>query len=121
MTASRITRLLDQLLASMERERDLLMAGASETLAEEAEARAEAFERLNGLPEAALEPHAARLATLRTAAQRNEKLLKAAIDGAAAGRRRLLEVLHAQTSLASYDATGAPLDRGSAMMASRKA
>jgi flagellar biosynthesis/type III secretory pathway chaperone len=121
MTADPIAKLLGTLIDGLTRERDLLLAGDYETVAEEAEPRAAVMEKLDALSRAALEPHAAQIDQLREAAQRNMRLLQAAIDGTAAGRQRLLDVLKAQTSLASYDASGAPVDRNGGRALGRKA
>jgi flagellar biosynthesis/type III secretory pathway chaperone len=111
MTPQQTARMIDSVLDSLERERDLLIAGDYGTLAVEAQARLEQMQRLDALPATALPSLAEPLDRLRRAAQRNETLLRAAIDGAAAGRRRLEEILKAQTRLLSYNAAGAPVER----------
>jgi hypothetical protein len=121
MSGDRLGALLDHLKSSLDRERDLLIAGDYDTLATEANQRADVMERLAALPEGALAPFEPTLRGVRDAAQRNERLIAAAMEGAAAGKRRVLEVLQARDSLASYDAKGAPVARGSGIAAGRRA
>jgi hypothetical protein len=51
---------------------------------------------------------------MRAAASRNAELLRSALDGAAAGRRRAEEIDAARTALSGYDAQGAPVKRSMA-------
>jgi hypothetical protein len=121
MSAERLARLLLQMIDSLDRERDLLIAGDYDRLAEEATARQErmlaiANHNLDGIP--ALAPL---LERLRAGITRNTGLLRAALDGAAAGQRRIAEILAARTSLTGYDASGAPVDRTTRIADGRRA
>jgi hypothetical protein len=121
MTPQDVRALMERLVASLDRERDLLVAGDYATLVDEAGERQRALEQLERCPRRDLSAHAALLERVRDAGQRNERLLRAAADGAAAGRRRVREVLEARTQLASYDASGAPLNHAPAALGGRKA
>ena len=120
MSTERLTRLLLDMIDSLDRERDLLIAGDYDRLAEEATARQTrmlsiATQNLDGIP--SLAPL---LERLHAGIARNRLLLQAAMDGAAAGRRRVAEILEARSSLPSYDASGAPVDRGSRVADGRR-
>lgn len=121
MTDERLARYLDQIIDSLERERDLLIAGDYDRLAEEATARQAQMERLRSVQLAGQQSLAPRIDRLRAAAGRNAGLLRAALDGAAAGRRRLEEIMAARSSLSTYDASGAPVERSVAAGGSRRA
>jgi hypothetical protein len=107
----RADRVLDALARALARERALLGAGDFAGLAaaaEEREAQTAALERLELHDLANAE---AALGRLRAAAARNVALLRAALEGAAAGRRRAAEISEARARLSSYDRSGAPVDR----------
>lgn len=110
MSPRRGARVIDAALALLERERALLLEGRfaeMERAATERGAQVEQLGALDATAAAALRPA---LETLRAAAGRNGALLKAAIEGAAAARRRLASLRDAQTRLPSYNAAGAPVD-----------
>jgi flagellar biosynthesis/type III secretory pathway chaperone len=121
MTAERHARQIDRIIDTLERERDLLIAGDYGRLFEEAAARQALMEQLGGTQLAGMQALAPRLERLRAAAARNATLLRAALDGAAAGRRRLEEIMAARSSLSTYDASGAPVERTVIAGGSRRA
>lgn len=110
MTSARGARIIAEAIALLTRERELLLAGAFVELASVAQTRSDRIERLAALDNAAALALATELEALRAAARRNGALLKAAMEGAAAGRRRLAALRDGQNRLASYDASGAPVD-----------
>ena len=119
--SARGERMVAALSAALEAERGLLLAGDFDRLAEAAatrEARTEAFAALS--PED-LAGSAAPLARLRAQAARNVALLQAALDGAAAGRRRVTEIAEARRTLTGYDRSGAPVDRTATATSGRRA
>lgn len=121
MSTERTARLIDQVIDSLDRERDLLIAGAYDTLSEEADAREANIARLAAAPVGGLGALRPRLLKLGASLARNAALLRAALDGAAAGRRRLAEILEARTALPSYDASGAPVERSMRLGDGRRA
>lgn len=104
-------RMLADLGEMLSRERAMLREGRFDALAEQAAAREALTHRLEALPAADLADCAGPLARVRASAERNVRLLKAALEGAAAGRRRVTEIVEARGRLSSYDAQGAPVDR----------
>lgn len=121
MSLDRLTRLIDQITDSLDRERDLLIEGAYDTIADEAAARQAQIERLAALPVRGIPALAPRLDRLRRLSARNAGLLRAAIDGAAAGRRRVEEIMEARSRLLGYDAKGAPVDNAVPVREGRRA
>lgn len=121
MSLDRLTRLIDQINDGLDRERDLLIAGAYDTLADEAAARQAQIERLAALPVRGIPALASRLERLHRLTIRNAGLLRAALDGAAAGRRRVEEILQARSQLLGYDSRGAPVDNTVATREGRRA
>jgi hypothetical protein len=114
-------RLVGELTAALLRERELLMAGRFDALADAAAAREALTERLEGMDSRALSGGGDALARMRRAAARNVELLRAALDGLAAGRRRIGEIAEARQRLSSYDAHGAPVDRATVGSGGRRA
>lgn len=114
-------RLIEHVLDTIERERDLLLAGDYGALAEQAEAREAGLDRLRALAPKSTPALVAAMETVRSALARNERLLAAALDGVAAGRQRLDEIERAGRELQSYDASGAPIDRGAVTLSGRRA
>ncbi|MGF1659869.1 MAG: hypothetical protein ACFCUS_10590 [Rubrimonas sp.] len=115
MAADRALRLIDTMLDALVRERELLIAGDFALLERAAADRERQNARLAALG-AELSPREGRriapmMQRLRTEALRNGELLGAALQGAAAGRRRLEEILEAHHHLRGYDASGQPVDR----------
>jgi hypothetical protein len=121
MTAGALDDLVERMVASLERERQLLVAGDYQTLADEAAGRQAMMERLHAAPREAAAPLADRIADLRAAIARNERLLRAALDGAAAGRRRVAEILQARERLSTYNAAGAVVEHRAGAATGRKA
>jgi hypothetical protein len=121
VTAERAERLAREILNLLGRERDLLLAGRFADLARAAETRDAQLERLQAADAATLAALEAPMAALREAAARNAGLLRAALDGAAAARRRLAALRDAAAPLASYDASGAPVQHGSGPGLARRA
>lgn len=121
MTGIEAPTLLDALIDSLRREREFLIAGDYEGLSEAATAGAEIVAQLESVPQAALKRHDESLARIREASQQNERLLRAALDGAAAGRRRVAEVLQARERLSSYNASGEVVEHATGGRLGRKA
>ena len=121
MTGNAPAALLDALIDSLDRERECLITGDYEALSEAATASAGIVAQIEAMPQAALKDHDDSLARLRDASARNERLLRAALDGAAAGRRRVAEVLQARERLSSYNAAGEAVEHGTAARVGRKA
>lgn len=119
--SARAARLLDRLQAALDAERGHLVSGRFDALAEAAARRESEAEALADLDAADLSGFEGRLARLRRSAARNLDLLRAALDGAAAGRRRFAEIADARRRLVSYDRSGAPVERGGGPEASRRA
>jgi hypothetical protein len=119
MTGTRDGRILAHALDQLEREREALVEGRWDDLADAADARARDLERLGSVtPTDELAPA---LDALRAAAARNAALCRAALGGFAAGRRRLAEIAEAAGSLRGYDASGAPVTRPVAAGGGRRA
>lgn len=114
-------RLIDHILDTLERERDLLIAGDYAALADLTSAREASLARLQALVPAPGPAEMDALDTLRAALVRNERLLAAALDGVAAGRQRVEEIARAEKTLPSYAADGTPLDRAAAVPSGRRA
>ena len=114
-------RLIAHVLDTIERERDLLLAGDYGALAEQAEAREASLERLRMLSPLPAPELVTAIETMRDALTRNERLLAAALEGVAAGRQRVDEIERAGRELQSYDASGAPVDRGTVSLSGRRA
>lgn len=104
-------RLADEIIAGLDAERALALDGAFEALDAAVTQRDAQIERLLALGLAAARAIAPRLEAIRDAAARNMALMQAALDGAAAGRRRVREIASAGARLATYDASGAPVER----------
>lgn len=121
MTGTAPAALLDALIDSLDRERDCLISGDYEGLSAAATASAETVAKIEAMPQAALKNHDDSLARIRDASARNERLLRAALDGAAAGRRRVAEVLQARERLSSYNASGEAVEHATAARLGRKA
>jgi hypothetical protein len=121
MSADRAGRLIGHLGELLERERDLMLDGRFERLEAEATARDRLSTQLACFDHDALAPHGEALAALRAAAERNMRLLQAALRGAAAGKRRLEEIVEARARLRTYDETGAPVERAAAPASGRRA
>ncbi len=121
MTAERAERLAREILGLLGRERDLLLAGRFADLARVAETRDAQLQRLESADPAALQTLDTAMAALREAAARNAGLLRAAMEGAAAARRRLAALRDAAAPLASYDASGAPVQHGGGPALARRA
>jgi hypothetical protein len=114
-------RLILTLTDTLLRERDMLLAGEFEALATSATAREALTARLETLDGAALSGETRAVQRMREAAARNVELLRAALDGAAAGRRRAVDIVEARGKLASYDAKGAPVERSAVAAEGRRA
>jgi hypothetical protein len=121
MSAERAGRLIAHLADLLDRERDLLFDGRFERLEAEAAARDALAAQLGGFSAEQLEGHGVALTDLRRAAERNMRLLQAALRGAAAGRRRLEEIVEARAKLRTYDENGAPVERAAAPASGRRA
>ncbi|TVQ54495.1 MAG: hypothetical protein EA355_11750 [Rhodobacteraceae bacterium] len=102
------SRLADDILEALDLERALALDGAFEALGDLAAARDRQVESLLALGLGAARRLGPRLDAIREAAARNMALMQAALDGAAAGRRRVREIATARESLTGYDAAGAP-------------
>jgi hypothetical protein len=113
MSTDRALRLIDQMLDALARERELLIGGRFRELERAATDRDEQNGRLVAIIGALGESERKRveplLRQLRIEALRNGELLGAALQGAAAGKRRLLEIMEAHRQLRGYDASGAPV------------
>jgi hypothetical protein len=121
MSRDRARRLIAHLADLLERERDLLLDGRFDALEAEAAARDLQARQLAALPREALEGEAGALRALRIAAERNMALLRAALEGAAAGRARLAEIVDARARLRTYDESGAPVERAATLAEGRRA
>ncbi len=108
--SARARQAIDALSAALASERGHLLAGRYEALAAAAAARERRTEALSALDAEALEGCADSLALLRAEAARNVDLLRAALDGAAAGRARVHEIAAARARLQGYDRSGAPVE-----------
>lgn len=108
--SARARRAIDALSAALALERGHLLAGRYEALAAAAAEREARTEALTALEAAELEGCGPPLAALRAEAARNVDLLRAALDGAAAGRARVTEIVSARARLSGYDRTGAPVE-----------
>lgn len=105
---NRNARVIERVIRMLAEERDLLLAGRFAELDSAASARDAQLARLGPLDPDSVHSLGPRVAALRQAARRNADLLKAALEGAAAGQKRLAAIRDARTSLQTYDASGAP-------------
>lgn len=112
MSAARAERLAAEIANLLSRERDLLVAGRFGDLTRTAQTRDALLERLGALDAAALRRAGEQIERIRRAAGRNMALLKAALEGAAAARRRIAALGDPVAPLSSYDASGAPVQHG---------
>jgi hypothetical protein len=119
MSDARDMRLIEHAMDQLEREREALVEGRWADLTDSAEGRARDLARLGEItPKAELAPH---LARLRASAARNAALCRKALEGFAAGRRRVAEIMEAGTALRGYDASGAPVVRAAPAGGGRRA
>jgi hypothetical protein len=110
MTPAAAAKLIDEAQGLLSHERALLMEGRYDDLMKAAERREALLAALTGAGDGALAPQRGRLSALRAAAERNLRLLEAALDGVAAARRRLTAAKQARAGLSGYDAKGAPVE-----------
>jgi hypothetical protein len=114
-------RLIDELDEALGRERLMLLEGRFDALIQAARLREDLTAKLERYDAAALRGSSARLERVRIAAARNVRLLRAAMEGAAAGRKRVREIGEARTRLSGYDASGAPVEHMPARALGRRA
>lgn len=105
---NRNARVIERVIAMLGEERKLLLSGRFAELDAAATERDAQLSRLGPLGADSVSALGPRVAALRAAARRNADLIKAALEGAAAGQKRLTAMREARTNLNTYDASGAP-------------
>ncbi|MFN3613754.1 MAG: hypothetical protein ACK4WC_04250 [Rubrimonas sp.] len=111
MTEIEAGEIVDAALELIAVERMLLLSGRIDALEQAALEREAALAELEPLDPWVIEAIAPKLDALRAAAERNATLLRAAMEGAAAARRRIEAIRNAPARLDSYGPTGAPVQR----------
>lgn len=106
-----VAALLDECIDALQHEREHIIRGDLAGLAEDSEAREARLAKLESLKAPISARLQRRIERLRADAERNAGLLQAAMKGVQAGRRKIEEMVAARHSLASYDASGAAVDR----------
>lgn len=100
----------------LEGDRKLLLAGKISALAAKDARRLEIEARLIGMPRAVVEAEQSVIQEIQTLAKRNNRLLKAYLDGARAAMRRLQEIERMRGRIGAYQKDGSridPLDQAS--------
>lgn len=108
MTPAQATAMADRTLDMLARERDLLRDGRYAELERLTAERDACLARLLPLERPVAEAIAPKLERLRKGLARNGAILRAAMDGVRAARRRIAAIAAAGAELSGYDASGMP-------------
>lgn len=94
----------------LEGDRKLLLAGKISALAAKDARRLEVESRLVGMPRAIVEAEQTVILEIQALAQRNNRLLKAYLEGARAAMRRLQEIERMRGRIGAYQKDGSRID-----------
>ena len=94
----------------LEGDRKLLLAGKISALAAKDARRLEVEARLIGMPRSIVEAEQSVILEIQNLAKRNNRLLKAYLDGARAAMRRLQEIEKMRGRIGAYQKDGSRID-----------
>ncbi|MGB0852670.1 MAG: hypothetical protein ACPGSI_05220 [Pikeienuella sp.] len=105
-------KMLKDAFRLLESDRKLLLAGQISALVAQDARRVEVEARLADMPRAVIDAEQGIILEIQKLAQRNNRLLKAYLDGARAAMRRMSEIERNQGRIGAYQEDGSRVEAG---------
>ncbi|MGB0925847.1 MAG: hypothetical protein ACPGVA_01465 [Pikeienuella sp.] len=105
-------KMLKDAFRLLESDRKLLLAGQISALVAQDARRVEVEARLADMPRAVIDAEQGIILEIQKLAQRNNRLLKAYLDGARAAMRRMSEIERNQGRIGAYQKDGSRVEAG---------
>lgn len=105
-------KMLKDAFRLLESDRKLLLAGQISALVAQDSRRVEVEARLADMPRAVIDAEQGIILEIQKLAQRNNRLLKAYLDGARAAMRRMSEIERNQGRIGAYQKDGSRVEAG---------